>query len=180
MKDLLGAAWEDKAKGSGRSFFNVAVDLGGLLQAIGIRIVARAEQRPTPNGKKTPSHVAFFTPLDGEDAEVGAFWPFKSPTSGLDYLVGHLSLSKLGVVELKGGAKVDFRRTEDVSVRLTAVKERKGEKSPTHQLWRMTGKKKAAVAATATTPAAEPGISDDDLPPEEEELLEEEEVVEES
>jgi len=147
-KAVLGAAWSEAVKDApDRRYFRVLLDLG-VLGTLACRIVENAKR----TNEKAPTHLVFFSPLaDGEDVRIGALWPYKNPDNGAEYLTGHLELGSLGQVELKGGAKLDLRLLKErLGVRLSELRERASDRSPTHQLWRMTPRSKAqAVAATS-------------------------------
>lgn len=143
----VGAAWEEATEGdSGRKYYRVAVDLGGMIPSIWCRIAENAK----PKSERSPSHVLFFSPVVGDDRVVGAFWPRKSAETGTAYLMGQITPSKFGVIELKGGAKLDLRLAGGaVGVKLVAAKangESDGKNRPTHYLLRVMPRgKKAAV-----------------------------------
>jgi len=151
-KAVLGAAWSEAVKDApDRRYFRVLLDLG-VLGTLACRIVENAKR----TNEKAPTHLVFFSPLaDGEDVRIGALWPYKNPDNGAEYLTGHLELGSLGQVELKGGAKLDLRLLKErLGIRLSELRERASDRSPTHQLWRMMPKPKAQAAAATTIGAA--------------------------
>ncbi len=145
----VGAAWEETTAGdAGKRYYRVAVDLGGMIPSISCRIAENGKSK----SERSPSHIMFFSPVDGDDRVVGAFWTRKSEESGTAYLMGQITTSRFGVVELKGGAKLDLRLAGGaVGVKLVAAKasaDADGKNRPTHYLLRTVPKgKKAAVEA---------------------------------
>jgi uncharacterized protein (DUF736 family) len=145
----LGVAWSESVKDAPeRRYYRALLDLG-VLGSLPCRIVENAKRA----NEKAPTHLVFFSPLTGgEDLRVGALWPYKHPDTGAEYLTGHLDLGSLGLVELKGGAKVDLRLVKDsVAMRLSEARERARDRSPTHELWRMTDRAKRKGGASAGT-----------------------------
>ena len=131
---VIAAAWEEKTRGTDRTWFRLAVDLG-ILPSIQARIVENTKREEMK--ENAPTHLFLFSPMDGRDVRVGALWPYTNG-EGVTYLTGHIDLAAFGEVALKGGGRVDFRLTgERIGVRLSAVEEPKSERSPTHRLWRM-------------------------------------------
>lgn len=168
----LGVAWEEPVKDSpDRKRLSLALSLGAVGQAP-CRIVENTK-RENP---QAPSHLVFHTPIEGQDLRVGALWPGKSRT-GAEYLTGNIDLHAFGLLELRGGVKVDFRRVGDrLPVRLSKNEDRKSERSPSHVLWRMTPipKEKRAAGGPASVVAS---IAETDLEfPDESEEFEEEEI----
>ncbi len=156
---MLGPAWEESVKDApGRKWYRFLLSLGALGD-----VVCRIVENPKREAENAPTHLVFHSPIaDGEDVRLGALWPHKNPETGAEYLMGVIDVALLGALELKGGAKLDLRLLDGkVNVRLSAVKERRSEKSPTHQLWR-TKQRKAAPATPASAEA-------DALPPDAEE-----------
>ena len=138
---LLGAAWEEAVKEAPeRKWYRLLLAFG-VLGSLPCRIV----ESPKKAIENAPTHLVFFSPVTGgEDLRIGALWPHKNEESGAEYLMGELDLAVLGILELKGGAKVDLRLVDGrLQMRLSAVKERASEKSPTHQLWRTKQRGKA-------------------------------------
>jgi len=133
----VGSAWEQETAGDpSKSYYGVALDLGGLVPPIHCRIAENSK----PRSERSPSHFMFFTPVDGEDCMVGSFWPHKSEKAGTSYLMGQITPSKFGVVALKGGAKLDLRLAGGaLGVKLVAAKPsaaEDGKNRPTHYLLR--------------------------------------------
>lgn len=141
---MIGSAWEQEAKGSGgRKYLQVSVSLGGLLPALHCRVV----ENPKRTKPRSPTHIALYSPRDGETVRIGAFWPHTNG-NGVSYLIGYVETRAFGKVQHLGGGETDFRLAgEKVGVRISAVRERLSEKSPTHQLWRMRPVAKAAAAS---------------------------------
>jgi len=165
----VGAAWEETPSGDpSKRYYRVALDLGGLVPPIHCRIAENAK----PKSDRSPSHFMFFSPVDGEDRMVGVFWPRKSVKAETTYLTGQVTPCLFGVVELKGGAKVDLRLAGGaVNVKLVASRagaEPDGKNRPTHYLLRMSPRKKNAPADVV-----EPEVEE----PVEEEAVEEQEAA---
>jgi len=148
----VGAAWKEAtASDPNKRYYRVAVDLGGLVPPAYCRIVENSK----PKKDLSPTHYMFFSPVDGDDRRVGAFWTQKSKESGTTYLMGELAPSSFGVIELKGGAKLDLRlaggvvRVKLVAAKPAAVED--GKNRPTHYLLRMAfrAKKGSAEAVEA-------------------------------
>lgn len=155
----VGAAWKGPVQGSpDRSIFNLHLSVG-IAGELPCRVVENPKRQT--NGK-APSHLIFFSPFDGEDQVVGAFWPHTSPTSGVEYLVGLIDRAAFKVAALKGGTDVDFRRAEKLRVRLSENPNRQGDRSPTHFLWvmRPIPKDRQATAAAGALASAVPGEED--------------------
>jgi|GEM_PF-5884195 len=154
MKSLIGAAWKEAVKGApDRAKFNVSLDLGmsGTLTCRIVENTSRTEDAPT--------HLIFYSPIEGQDVKVGALWPY----GDAPYLIGHIDLAAFGKIRLKGGIEIDFRLAGDrIGVRLSAVAERRNEKSPTHQLWRMRprGKSAVAIATPVTAESSEEAVEE--------------------
>lgn len=153
----VGVAWEEETiSDPTKQYYQVALDLGGLMPSISCRIVENGKRK----SEGSPSHSMFYSPVDGDDRHVGAFWPYKSEETGTAYLTGQIEVWKLGVIDLKGGGKVDFRLSDrTIRLKLVAAKDvadddsKIGKKRPTHYLLRLTRRgKKAAVDA------AEPNV----------------------
>lgn len=173
----LGVAWQEPVKDApDRKKFSLALSLG-VIGPLACRIV----ENPKRENPRAPTHLIFHTPIDGEDRRVGALWPGKSERTGAEYLAGNVDLHALGVLDLRGGVKVDFRRVGDrLPVRLSKNEGAKTDRSPSHILWRMkpvprdkratTG---ASVPETTTIPDAGDELSGemDDLEEEEVDLL---------
>ncbi len=156
-KAVLGAAWSEAVKDApDRRYYRVLLDLG-VLGALACRIVENAKR----TNEKAPTHLVFFSPLaDGEDVRIGALWPYRNPDSGAEYLTGHLELGSLGQVELKGGAKLDLRLLKErLGIRLSELRERASDRSPTHQLWLMTPRSKAPTVAASKVGGPGPGTA---------------------
>jgi uncharacterized protein (DUF736 family) len=167
----VGSAWEEAtANDPTKRYFRVAVDLGGLVPPIHCRIAENSK----PKSERSPSHLMFFSPVDGEGRVVGAFWTRTSEEAGTTYLMGRITPSRFGMVEIKGGAKLDLRLAGGaLNVKLVAAKpapDAEGKNRPTHYLLRTTprGRKAAAEAIV-------PGVEE----PVEDEVVEEEEIQEE-
>jgi len=153
---FVGPAWEEPVKeASGRKWYRLLLDLG-VLGSLPCRVVENSKQA----NDKAPTHLVFYSPVaDGEDVRIGALWPHVNEETKAEYLMGELQLDKLGLVELKGGAKIDFRLLAGgVGIRLSAVKQRASEKSPTHHAWRTKARMKAPAAGR---PAEEADIAPD-------------------
>jgi len=153
MEIMLGPAWQEPVKGdSGRKYYRVLLRLG-VLGVVPCRIVENAKRA----NEKAPTHLIFHSPIaDGDDVKVGALWPH----AGAAYLLGQIELSAFGVLRLKGGATLDLRLVnEEIGIRLSAVGERKSDKSPTHQLWRLTPRSKAKTEPAAVQNVAGPDNS---------------------
>ncbi len=151
---FVGPAWEEPVKEApGRKWYRLLLDLG-VLGSLPCRVVENSKQA----NDKAPTHLVFYSPVtDGEDVRIGALWPHKNEET--EYLMGELELGKLGLVELKGGAKIDLRLLAGgVGIRLSAAKKRASEKSPTHHAWRTKARTKPQ---TAGTPAQEADIAPD-------------------
>lgn len=169
----LGVAWQEPVKDApDRKRFSLSLSLG-VIGPLSCRIV----ENPKRENPKAPTHLIFHTPIEGEDLRLGALWPGKSERTGTEYLTGNVDLHALGVLELRGGVKVDFRRVgERLPVRLSKNKDGKTDRSPSHVLWRMQPAPKDKRASGAA-PAASASITEDvDEFPDEAEELEEEEV----
>ncbi len=149
----VGSAWEEvSANDAAKRYYRVAVDLGGMVPPIHCRIAENSK----PKSDRSPSHLMFFSPVGGEDRVVGWFWPRKSEKAGTEYLMGEITLSRFGLVELKGGAKLDLNLAGGgLGVKLVAAKaapEAEGRNRPTHYLLRIVSRAKK-VAAEAVEPA---------------------------
>lgn len=147
----IGAAWEETTVADAeKRYYRVAVDLGGMIPSISCRIVENAK----PKSERSPSHIMFFSPVDGDDRVVGAFWPHKSEETGKSYLMGQITPSRFGIVELKGGAKLDLRLAGGaVGVKLVAAKadgDSEGKNRPTHYLLRTVPRSKRATVSGET------------------------------
>ena len=103
-------------------------------------IPCRIVENSKPKSERSPSHLMFFSPVEGEDRMVGAFWTRKSEKAGTEYLMGDITLSRFGLVEIKGGAKLDLRLAGGgLGVKLVAAKPstaEDGKNRPTHYLLR--------------------------------------------
>lgn len=163
-KLLIGAAWKEAVKAApDRSKFSVSLDLG-MVGALACRIVEN-----TSRTEGAPTHLVFYSPIEGQDIRVGAFWPYKDAP----YLTGNIELAAFGKVRLKGGIDVDFRLAgERIGVRFAPAGERKSEKSPTHLLWRMMPHSKAAGGEAASVDAEE-AVAAATAPEDEGDLVEE-------
>ena len=163
----VGVAWEQETAGDpSKRYYGVALDLGGMVPPIYCRIAENSK----PKGDRSPSHMMFFSPVDGEDRMVGTFWTRKSEKTGTQYLMGEITLAKLGLVELKGGAKLDMRLAGGgLGVKLVAAKPSEaqdGKNRPTHYLLR-------TVPRSSRKPAAEEVVEAEV----EEEVIEEEQAA---
>jgi len=161
----VGSAWEEATAGDpSKTYYGVALDLGGLVPPIHCRIAGNSK----PKGERSPSHYMFFTPLDGEGRMVGSFWPRKSGKTETTYLTGLIEVKRFGLVELQGGAKLDLRLAGGtVRVKLVAAKPsaaEDGKNRPTHYLLRM-----VPLAKKAGDEAVEAEV--------EEEVIEEEQIA---
>ena len=146
-KALIGSVWEESVQGAPeRSYFSARLDLG-VLPSLACRIVENTKREK----ENLPTHLMFYFPIDGRDVKVGAFWPYDNG-AGKEYLIGRFNLAAFGEVALRGGIRVDFRLSgDDIGVRLSKVAERRNEKSPTHQLWRMNQHAKTTSASPSAT-----------------------------
>ena len=161
----VGSAWQEESAGDpSKRYYGVALDLGGLVPPIHCRIAENSK----PKSERSPSHLMFFSPVDGEDRVVGTFWTRRSEKTGTAYLMGQITPSKFGVVELKGGAKLDLRLAGGaVGVKFVAAKPSEaqdGKNRPTHYLLRLVPRGKKAAEE-----AVEPEV--------EEEVIEEEQAA---
>ncbi len=157
----VGSAWEEStANDAAKRYYRVAVDLGGMVPPIHCRIVENSK----PKSERSPSHIMFFSPVEGGDRVVGAFWTRKSEKTGTEYLMGDITLSKFGLVEIKGGAKLDLRLAGGgMGVKLVAAKPSAsgdGKNRPTHYLLRIVSRGKKA-AGEAVEPVVEEPVEDE-------------------
>ncbi len=155
---MLGPVWEEPVKDApARKWYRFLLSLGALGD-----LVCRIVENPKRENENAPTHLVFHSPVaDGEDVRLGALWPHENAETKAKYLMGTLDLAALGALELKGGAKLDLRLLDGkVNVRLSAVKERRSEKSPTHQLWRTKPRKAAPAPAPAPSDALPPDADD--------------------
>ena len=171
----VGVAWKEPVEGHpDRSRYSLMLSMG-LAGQVPCRIVEN-QKREDP---KSPTHLIFHTPFEGEDLRVGALWPHTSRNSGAKYLIGHIDVRSFGELEILGGVQVDFRRVSDrVGVRLQENEAQRSERSPSHILWKMdpVSKEKrlpAPAAAAATTAGAQAEPDGMEYEPEEEEVSEE-------
>jgi uncharacterized protein (DUF736 family) len=150
----IGAAWREAVEGHPeRSKYSLLLSVG-----IAGQVPCRIVENPKREDPKAPTHLIFHSPIEGEDLCVGALWPHTSKSSHNDYLLGQVDIRALGLVEILGGIKLDFRRVADkVGVRLSKNGERKSDRSPTHYLWKMEPipKEKRGGPTAAAEPAVE-------------------------
>lgn len=167
---LVGAAWQESVKGApDRSVYRVSLPCSIFGQ-----IACRVVENPKREGEKAPTHLMFFSPFEGEDVKVGAFWARTSPTTGSEYLGGEIDPAAFAVAELRGGAQVDGRRMAGpVRVRLSKNANRASDRSPTHLLWIMKPARRAEGPAAAAESAVVPGEETVDPETSEEEVSEE-------
>lgn len=160
----VGSAWEQTTSGDPpRTYYGVALDLGGMVPPIHCRIA----ENPKPKTERSPSHFMFFSPVDGEDRMVGSFWTRKSEKAGTTYLMGQITPYKFGVVELKGGAKLDLRLAGGaVGVKLVAAKPSEaedGKNRPTHYLLRTVPRARKAEVEVVETEVEEEEVQEEQV-----------------
>jgi len=166
----IGVAWKEAVEGHPeRSRYTLKLSLG-----IAGQVPCRIVENPKREDPKSPTHLLFHTPFEGEDLRVGALWPHTSKNSGATYLIGHVDLRSFGNLQVLGGIQVDFRRVaERLGVRLQESDRQKSDRSPTHTLWRMDPISKGKRPAEAS---AEDEITVPEYTPEDEEASISEEV----
>jgi len=155
----VGSGWEEVTVGdASKRYYRVSVDLGGLVPPIYCRIAENSK----PKSERSPSHYMFMSPVDGQDRMVGAFWPRKSEEAGTTYLMGQITPSRFGVVELKGGTKLDLRLAGGtLGVKLVAAKPsaaEDGKNRPTHYLLRTVPRGKKVA-----TEALDPDVEEEEI-----------------
>lgn len=160
----VGSAWEDATAGNpSKRYYGVSVDLGGLVPPMTCRIAENSK----PKSERSPSHYMFFSPVDGEDRLVGSFWTRKSEKAGTTYLMGQITPSRFGVVELKGGAKLDLRLAGGtLGVKLVAAKPsaaEDGKNRPTHYLLRTVPRGRKAADEVVEAEVEEEAVEEEQV-----------------